>query len=78
MAKSERRTLAGGCHGVPLEPGIEQVFAALVPHYLNYKCIKVLDKASEHSARMVAMKNARTRQQLIKDLTLDTTNCANP
>src|SRR5262249_11309863 len=42
------------------EPGAEQVFGALLPHYLNFLVFQILleAKASEHSSRMVAMKNA--------------------
>jgi hypothetical protein len=46
----------------------------LLPHYLNYQVFQFLleAKASEHSARMVAMKNATDNaKQLIKDLTLE-------
>jgi F-type H+-transporting ATPase subunit gamma len=56
------------------EPGAEQVFDALLPHYLNFKVYQILleAKASEHSSRMVAMKNATDNaKQLIKDLTLE-------
>ena len=56
------------------EPGAEQVLGALLPHYLNFQVYQILleAKASEHSARMVAMKNATDNaQQLIKDLTLE-------
>lgn len=56
------------------EPSADQVFGALLPHYLNFKVYQVLleAKASEHSARMVAMKNATDNaKQLIKDLTLE-------
>jgi F-type H+-transporting ATPase subunit gamma len=56
------------------EPGADQVFSALLPHYLNFKVYQILleAKASEHSARMVAMKNATDNaNQLIKDLTLE-------
>ena len=52
----------------------EAVFGALLPHYLNYKMYQVLleAKASEHSSRMVAMKNATDNaKQLVKDLTLE-------
>jgi F-type H+-transporting ATPase subunit gamma len=55
------------------EPGAEHVLGALLPHYLNYRLYQVLleAKASEHSARMVAMKNAtENANQLVKDLTL--------
>jgi F-type H+-transporting ATPase subunit gamma len=56
------------------EPGAEGVFTSLLPHYLNYQVYQVLleAKASEHSARMVAMKNATDNaRQIIKDLTLE-------
>jgi F-type H+-transporting ATPase subunit gamma len=56
------------------EPGPEQVLGGLLPHYLNFQVYQILleAKASEHSARMVAMKNATDNaKQLIKDLTLE-------
>lgn len=56
------------------EPTAATVLGALLPHYLNYAVYQVLleAKASEHSARMVAMKNATDNaKQLIKDLTLE-------
>jgi len=56
------------------EPNPAQVLGALLPHYLNYIMYQVLleAKASEQSARMVAMKNATDNaQQIIKDLTLE-------
>jgi F-type H+-transporting ATPase subunit gamma len=56
------------------EPGAEGVLSALLPHYLNFQVFQFLleAKASEHSSRMVAMKNATDNaKQLIKDLTLD-------
>ncbi|MHB8520563.1 MAG: ATP synthase F1 subunit gamma [Limisphaerales bacterium] len=56
------------------EPSPKRVFGALLPHYLNYRVYQILleAKASEHSSRMVAMKNATDNaKQLIKDLTLD-------
>ena len=46
---------------------------ALLPHYVNFQIYQMLleAKASEHSARMVAMKSATDNaKQLIKDLTL--------
>jgi len=55
------------------EPAPERVLGALLPHYINYRVYQVLleAKASEHSARMVAMKNAtENANQLVKDLTL--------
>ena len=56
------------------EPAPADVFGALLPHYLNFQVYQILleAKASEHSARMVAMKNATDNaKQLIKDLTLE-------
>ena len=44
------------------------------PHSLNFQIYQILleAKASEHSARMVAMKNATDNaRQFIKDLTLE-------
>ena len=56
------------------EPGAPTVLGNLLPHYLNFQVFQFLleAKASEHSARMVAMKNATDNaKQLIKDLTLE-------
>ncbi len=56
------------------EPGAPQVLGNLLPHYVNYQMYQFLfeAKASEHSARMVAMKSATDNaKQIIKDLTLD-------
>lgn len=56
------------------EPNPSAVLEALLPHYINFIVYQVLleAKASEHSARMVAMKNATDNAQgLIRDLTLE-------
>ena len=56
------------------EPGAEAVMNSLLPHYLNFQVYQFLleAKASEHSARMVAMKSATDNaKQMIKDLTLE-------
>ena len=56
------------------EPSSNLVLGELLPHYLNFKVYQILleAKASEQSARMVAMKNATDNaNQLIKDLTLE-------
>jgi F-type H+-transporting ATPase subunit gamma len=56
------------------EPSQEQVLGALLPHAMNFQIYQILleAKASEHSSRMVAMKNATDNAtQFIKDLTLD-------
>jgi F-type H+-transporting ATPase subunit gamma len=56
------------------EPSADQVLSALLPHSLNFQVYQILleAKASEQSAKMVAMKNATDNaNQLIKDLTLE-------
>jgi len=56
------------------EPNPYAVLEAVLPHYVHFQVYQmVLDsRASEHSARMVAMKNATDNaKQLIKDLTLE-------
>jgi F-type H+-transporting ATPase subunit gamma len=56
------------------EPDPGQVLGDLLPHWLNFILYQVFleAKASEHSARMVAMKNATDNAKgLIKDLTLE-------
>jgi F-type H+-transporting ATPase subunit gamma len=56
------------------EPGADAVLGNLLPHYLNFQVYQFLleAKASEHSARMVAMKSATDNaKQMIKDLTLE-------
>jgi F-type H+-transporting ATPase subunit gamma len=56
------------------EPDETTVLGALLPHSLNFHVHQILleARASEHSARMVAMKNATDNaQQLIKGLTLE-------
>jgi F-type H+-transporting ATPase subunit gamma len=66
--------LSTGAAEFLFEPAAADVFGALLPHYLNFQVFQILleAKASEHSARMVAMKNATDNaKQLIKDLTLE-------
>jgi F-type H+-transporting ATPase subunit gamma len=56
------------------EPGAETVFATILPQYVNNTLFQMLleSRASEHSSRMVAMKNATDNaKQIIKDLTLE-------
>jgi F-type H+-transporting ATPase subunit gamma len=56
------------------EPSPAEVLAGILPHYVHFQVYQmVLDaRASEHSARMVAMKNATDNaKQLVKDLTLE-------
>jgi F-type H+-transporting ATPase subunit gamma len=56
------------------EPSAGGVLEGLVPHYVHFAVYQMVleSRASEHSARMVAMKNATDNaKQLIKDLTLE-------
>jgi len=60
--------------GYTFEPTSEDVLGIILPYYIQYQVYQmVLDaRASEHSSRMVAMKNATDNaQQFIKDLTLE-------
>ena len=60
--------------GYLFEPTPEGVLDVMLPYYLHYQVFQmILDaRASEHSARMVAMKNATDNaKQFIKDLTLE-------
>jgi F-type H+-transporting ATPase subunit gamma len=75
----------GGAHGTikpaavassleySFEPSASSVLEGIVPHYIHFAVYQMVleSRASEHSARMVAMKNATDNaKQLIKDLTL--------
>jgi F-type H+-transporting ATPase subunit gamma len=74
QSHAAREPLAGGVAEFLFEPSADRVLGALLPHYLNFNVYQILleAKASEQSARMVAMKNATDNaDQLIKDLTLD-------
>ncbi|MGA3283556.1 MAG: ATP synthase F1 subunit gamma [Verrucomicrobiota bacterium] len=56
------------------EPDETTVLGKLLPHSLNFKVYQILleARASEYSAKLVAMKNAtENAMQLIKDLTLE-------
>src|SRR5690348_14045590 len=60
--------------GYVFEPSAELVLDAVLPYYIQHQVFQmILDaRASEHSARMVAMKNATDNAaQFIKDLTLE-------
>jgi F-type H+-transporting ATPase subunit gamma len=60
--------------GYVFEPTAEVVLDAVLPYYIQYQVFQmILDaRASEHSARMVAMKNATDNaNQFIKDLSLE-------
>jgi len=60
--------------GYVFEPNAERVLDGVLPYYIQHQVYQmILDaRASEHSARMVAMKNATDNAaQFIKDLTLE-------
>ena len=72
-AENKEQLLKGAAEFL-FEPGPAAVFGALLPHYLNFQVYQLMleAKASEHSARMVAMKNATDNaKQMIKDLTIE-------
>lgn len=65
---------ARGAADYLFEPGAPAVLGALLPLYVNFQVYQMLleARASEHSARMVAMKSATDNAtQMIKDLTLE-------
>lgn len=60
--------------GYVFEPKAEELLGVVLPYYIQFQVFQmILDaRASEHSARMVAMKNATDNaEQFIKDLTLE-------
>ena len=60
--------------GYTFEPNAAGVLDVMLPYYISFEVFQmILDaRASEHSARMVAMKNATDNaNQFIKDLTLE-------
>ena len=60
--------------GYIFEPDANTVLENILPHYINYQLFQMMleARASEHSARMVAMKAATDNaDQLVKDLTLE-------
>lgn len=60
--------------GVLFEPDAQSILDAIVPYYVHYELYQMVlgTRASEHSARMVAMKSATDNaKQLVKDLTLE-------
>lgn len=65
---------SGPTSGFLFEPDAHEVLDAILPYYVHFGVFQmVLDaRASEHSARMVAMKNATDNaKNLVKDLTLE-------
>jgi F-type H+-transporting ATPase subunit gamma len=73
-AESSTKSSSDPMIGYVFEPNEETVLDTVLPYYLHYQVFQmVLDaRASEHSARMVAMKSATDNaNQFIKDLTLE-------
>jgi F-type H+-transporting ATPase subunit gamma len=73
-APAQELPAAGSTDVFDFEPDEETVLGELLPHSLNFQMHQILleTKASEQSARMVAMKNATDNaKQIIKDLTLE-------
>jgi F-type H+-transporting ATPase subunit gamma len=74
VPQAEQKEQGDPMNGYIFEPSGEAVLDMMLPYYLQYQVFQmVLDaRASEHSARMVAMKNATDNaHQFIKDLTLE-------
>ena len=70
-AETEQNKPAGSFN---FEPDADVLLGKLLPHYIHLELYeKILEsRASEHSARMVAMKSATDNaKQLVKDLTLE-------
>jgi F-type H+-transporting ATPase subunit gamma len=73
-APAQELSVVKGGEVFEFEPDEETVLGELLPHSLNFQMHQILleTKASEQSARMVAMKNATDNaKQIIKDLTLE-------
>jgi F-type H+-transporting ATPase subunit gamma len=74
LPKDEAASTTDPLLGYIFEPNAERVLESMLPYYIQYQIFQmILDaRASEHSARMVAMKNATDNaHQFIKDLTLE-------
>jgi F-type H+-transporting ATPase subunit gamma len=71
-----RNVIAGDGEGVEFkfEPTVVDFLDVLLPHFIHFRVYQMIleSRASEHSARMVAMKNATDNAKaLIKELTLE-------
>jgi F-type H+-transporting ATPase subunit gamma len=72
--EKDAKTGPANTFGYIFEPSAEEVLDAILPEFVHFQIYQmVLDsRASEHSARMVAMKNATDNaKQIVKDLTLE-------
>lgn len=71
---SEEMPIVAPEGGLLFEPSAESILDAIVPYYVHYTLYQAVlaTRASEHSARMVAMKSANDNaKSLVKDLTLE-------
>jgi len=74
LVKTEEQPLPDPEGGVLFEPSAASILDAIVPYYVHYELYQMVlaTRASEHSARMVAMKSATDNAKgLVKDLTLE-------
>jgi len=72
--ESKKVEATAGASEYLFEPSAGGVLENLVPHFIHFQVYQMVleSRASEHSARMVAMKSATDNaKQLIKDLTLE-------
>lgn len=72
-AASQESGDLGNYGGYIFEPSANTVLDTIVPQYVDYQVYQMIleSRASEHSARMVAMKTATDNaEQMVKDLTL--------
>lgn len=73
LAEEEGEKASSGA-GMNFEPNAHSVLDAIMPFYVHFELYQMIlaSRASEHSARMVAMKNATDNaKQIVKDLTLE-------
>jgi len=74
VSKGEKLETSAASADYIFEPAPEEVLNTLLPLYVNFQIYQMLveSRASEHSARMVAMKSATDNaKEIVKDLTLD-------
>ena len=74
VADLEATAEGSGSSDIKFEPSPAEVLDAILPLYINYQVYQALleARASEHSARMVAMKSATDNaKKFIKELTLE-------
>ena len=71
--EAAKKEAGPNCPSYLFEPSPKEVLDVALPMFVNYQVYQMVleSRASEHSARMVAMKSATDNaKQLVKDLTL--------